>query len=105
MNIDLSQATMSKPKTTSCLWLFISCQIVIGSLTHAGGVGPPEDGYALPRAGSAVGDERLTVAVFMDWTLTHICHTRPTEGRISFSLRSAFGQILYQQDLAEPEIN
>lgn len=51
------------------------------SLTHTSGVGPPEDGYSLPLAGSAVGDEGLTVAVFMDRTLTHVRHTRPTESR------------------------
>ena len=50
-------------------------------LTHTGGVGPPEDGDSLPLAGSAVGDEGLTVAVFMDRTLTHVRHTRPTESR------------------------
>lgn len=49
------------------------------SLTHTSGVGPPEDGHSLPLAGSAVGDEGLTVAVFMDRTLTHVRHTRPTE--------------------------
>lgn len=51
------------------------------SLTHTSGVGPPEDGHSLPLAGSAVGDEGLTVAVFMDRTLTHVRHTRPTESR------------------------
>lgn len=51
------------------------------SLTHTSGVGPPEDGYSLPLTGSAVGDEGLTVAVFMDRTLTHVRHTRPTESR------------------------
>lgn len=50
-------------------------------LTHTGGVRLPEDRYSLPLAGSAVGDEGLTVAVFMDRTLTHICHTRPDESR------------------------
>lgn len=51
------------------------------SLTHTSGVGPPEDRYSLPLTGSAVGDEGLTVAVFMDRTLTHVRHTRPTESR------------------------
>lgn len=51
------------------------------SLTHTGGVGLPGDRYSLPLAGSAVGDEGLTVAVFMDRTLTHVRHTRPTESR------------------------
>lgn len=46
---------------------------------HTGGVRPPEDRHSLPLAGSAVGDEGLAVAVFMDRTLAHICHTRPVE--------------------------
>lgn len=51
------------------------------SLTHTGGVGLPENGHSLPLAGSAVGDEGLAVAVFMDRTLTHVRHTRPTNER------------------------
>lgn len=46
---------------------------------HTGGVGPPQDGRPLPLAGSAVGDEGLAVAVFVDRTLTHVGHTRPVE--------------------------
>lgn len=48
---------------------------------HAGGVGPPEDGDSLSLTGSTVGDEGLTVTVFMDRTLAHIRHTRPVEWR------------------------
>ena len=43
-------------------------------LTHACGVGPPEDGDPLPLAGSAVGDEGLAVAVLVDRALTHVRH-------------------------------
>lgn len=46
-------------------------------LTHAGSVGLPGHGDPLPLTGSAVGDEGLTVAVFVDGTLTHVRHTRP----------------------------
>lgn len=46
------------------------------SLTHTGGVGLPGDRYPLPLAGSAVGDEGLAVAVFVDRTLAHVRHTR-----------------------------
>lgn len=47
---------------------------------HAGGVRPPDDGDSFPLTGPAVGDEGLTVTVFMDGTLTHIRHTRPVKG-------------------------
>lgn len=46
---------------------------------HTNSVRLPKDGDSLPLTGSAVGDEGLAVAVFMDRTLTHICHTRPVE--------------------------
>lgn len=45
------------------------------SLTHTGGVGLPRHRYSLSLAGSAVGDEGLTEAVFMNRTLTHVRHT------------------------------
>lgn len=49
--------------------------LVAESLTHANVVRLPLDGHSLPLTGSAVGNEGLTVAVFMDWTLTHVRHT------------------------------
>lgn len=52
------------------------------SLTHTCGVGPPDHRNSLPLAGSAVGDEGLAEAVFMNRTLTHVCHTRPAEDRM-----------------------
>lgn len=45
------------------------------SLTHTGGVGLPRHRYSLSLAGSAVGDEGLTEAVFMNRTLAHVRHT------------------------------
>lgn len=42
---------------------------------HTNGVRPPKDGDSLPLTGSAVSDEGLTVAVFMDRALTHVSHT------------------------------
>lgn len=45
------------------------------SLTHAGSIGLPGDRDPLPLTGSAVGDEGLTVAVFVDRTLAHVRHT------------------------------
>lgn len=46
---------------------------------HTSGVRLPQDWHSLPLTGSAVGDEGLAVAVFMDRTLTHVRHTRPVE--------------------------
>lgn len=51
------------------------------SPTHAGRVGPPEDGNTLPLTAPAVGDEGLAEAVFIDRTLTHVRHTGPAEIR------------------------
>lgn len=53
------------------------------SLTHTGGVGLPGHRYSLSLAGSTVGDEGLTEAVFMNRTLTHVRHTRPTESTMT----------------------
>lgn len=62
-----------------CLWVL--------PLTHTSSFGFPKDGHTFPLTGSAIGDKGLAVTVFMDWTLTHVRHTRPTEGRIWFCLR------------------
>lgn len=50
-------------------------KLTLISLTHAGSIGLPGDRDPLPLTGSAVGDEGLTVAVFVDWTLAHVRHT------------------------------
>lgn len=42
---------------------------------HTGGVRPPDDRDSFPLTGPTVGDEGLTVTVFMDRTLAHICDT------------------------------
>lgn len=46
---------------------------------HTSSFGFPKDGHTFPLTGSAVGDEGLAVTVFMDWTLTHVRHTRPVK--------------------------
>lgn len=53
---------------------FLQRRMVALPLTHAGGVGLPGDRDALPLTGSAVGDEGLAVAVFVDRTLAHVRH-------------------------------
>lgn len=45
-------------------------------------LGLPVDADALSLAGPRVCQERLAVAVFMDWTFTHVCHTGPVESSI-----------------------
>lgn len=42
----------------------------------------PVDFDALSLAGTGVCQKRLTIAVFMNWTFTHVCHTGPVESRI-----------------------
>lgn len=63
------------------------CDLWVLPLTHTSSFGFPKYGHTFPLTGSAVGDEGLAVTVFMDWTLTHVRHTRPKEGRIWFCLR------------------
>lgn len=45
-------------------------------------LGLPVDADALALTGPGVRQEGLAVAVFMDWTLTHVCHTGPVESSI-----------------------
>ena len=53
----------------------------------------PLHSQPFPLAGSSIGQEGLAEAVFMDWALTHVCHTRPGEKRPKTNKQ---GQILQE---------
>lgn len=70
------------------------------SLTHTNVVGLPKNRHSFPLAGSAVGNEGLAVAVFMNRTLAHVCYTRPTEGSMDKYMVHCNGNKLSRPSLA-----